>query len=147
MPYAITSDCIGCQICKKICPPDAIFGKKKELHTVNTNICIDCGACGRVCPVKAVENDFGLIATRIRKKDWERPVIDIDTCMSCGICIDTCPAGAIDQAVQKKGNLHAFPFLPDESICMGCGFCATDCPVSAIAMGPRKKKKQARKEA
>ncbi len=142
MAYAITTDCIGCQACKRICPSDAIIGEKKELHTVDTSICIDCGSCGRVCPVKAVEDNVGLTTSRINKKDWKRPIIDMDTCMSCGICIDTCPVGALDQTTLKKTNPHAFPFLPDESICMGCGFCSTDCPVSAIVMYSRKRKKQ-----
>ncbi len=147
MAYAITSDCIGCQACIRICPSDAISGEKKERHTVDTNGCIDCGACGRVCPVKAVEDDFGLITTRVKKKDWKVPSVDLDTCMSCGICIDTCPAGALDQALQKKRNAHAFPFLPEESICMGCSFCEMDCPVSAITMGPRQKRKRSHKDA
>lgn len=137
MAYCITTDCIGCLACQRICPSGAITGNKKELHTINADICIECGACGRVCPAGAVEDMFGMITIRVKKKDWDRPVIDMDTCMSCGICIDTCPAGALDQDLQKKQNPHAFPTLPDESICMGCGFCAADCPVSAITMSPR----------
>lgn len=137
MPYAITTECTGCRACKTICPSNAVSGKRKERHIIDPENCIGCGACGRVCPVSAVEDDFGMIVLRVKKKDWPRPVIDLETCMSCGICEDTCPSGALDMALQKTRNPHPFPLLPDESACMGCGFCAKDCPVSAIIMEKR----------
>lgn len=145
MAYSITSACIGCLACKEICPSYAVQGEKKEQHTIHAHICIECGACGRVCPASAVEDNFGMVATRIKKKDWERPTIDMETCTSCGICIDTCPAGALEERLEKNGNPHPFPALPDASICMGCGFCAADCPVFAITMSPRQKE-EARRE-
>ena len=137
MAYFILDSCIGCTACLTICPSQAVTGEKKELHKIDRAICIDCGACGRVCPAQAVEDDFGLIAQQLRKKDWEKPCFDLNTCMSCSICLDTCPAGALEANMQKVGSSHVFPYLPDESVCMGCGFCAIDCPVDAITMGPR----------
>jgi len=137
MAYFILDSCIGCTACLTTCPSHAVTGEKKEIHKVDGTICIDCGACGRVCPVQAVEDNFGIITKKIRKKDWEKPWFDLDTCMSCGICLDTCPAGALYANMQKVGSRHVFPYLPDESICMGCAFCETDCPVDAITMGPR----------
>lgn len=136
MAYFILDSCIGCQNCQSICPSHAITGEKKEVHKIDGN-CIECGACGRICPAQAVEDNFGLIAQRIRKKDWEKPFFDLDSCMSCGICLDTCPTGALDANMQKVGSRHMFPCLPEELACMGCGFCAADCPVDAITMGPR----------
>jgi formate hydrogenlyase subunit 6/NADH:ubiquinone oxidoreductase subunit I len=112
-------------------------GAKKERHRINPAICIDCGACGRVCPAKSVEDNFGTIAQRTKKQDWEKPFFNLESCMSCGICLDTCPAGALDANLQKVGSRHVFPFLIDDSLCMGCGFCAADCPVGAITMGRR----------
>lgn len=137
MAYFILDSCIGCTNCRAICPSQAIMGEKKGIHKINPAICIECGACGRVCPAKAVEDNFGVMAQRIKKRDWEKPIFNLNACMSCGICLDTCPAGALDANLQKVGSRHAFPCLPDESICMGCGFCAADCPVEAITMGPR----------
>jgi electron transport complex protein RnfB len=141
MAYTITSDCVGCLACKLICPSSAIYGEKEEGHLVNQDICIDCGACGKVCPVEAVVDNYGLTTTRVKRKKWKRPIVDMKTCMSCNICLDTCPTGALEERLKKKGSLHAFPTLPDESICMGCGFCASDCPVSAITMVSRQKSK------
>lgn len=134
MAYSINSKCIGCTACLKICPSSAVLGEKKEPHTINPDLCIECGACGRICPAKAVEDIFGMVAKKIKKKQWPEPVIDLDLCMSCGICTETCPTGALSQSLEKKKNPHTFPVMEDESLCIGCGFCELDCPVGAITM-------------
>jgi len=136
MAYFILESCIGCSACLKICPSHAITGEKKALHTIDAAVCIDCGACGRVCPAAAVQDNFGQVTQALKKRDWDRPMVDLECCMSCGICVDTCPAGALEVTLQKVGSSHLFPSL-DESLCMGCGFCAQDCPVGAIFMAPR----------
>jgi NADH:ubiquinone oxidoreductase subunit F (NADH-binding)/Pyruvate/2-oxoacid:ferredoxin oxidoreductase delta subunit/(2Fe-2S) ferredoxin len=46
--------CIGCAICKKKCPSDAILGAVKQAHHIVVEKCIGCGNCARVCPKKAV---------------------------------------------------------------------------------------------
>lgn len=47
--------CIGCGICVKNCPVDAIkLQEDKKAHT-NEN-CVTCGICVRVCPVNAITN-------------------------------------------------------------------------------------------
>lgn len=137
MAYSINSKCIGCPACKKICPAHAISGEKKEQHLIHDDLCIECGACGRVCPQSAVEDPFGVTVLRIKKKEWDRPFVDMAICTSCNICIDTCPVEALEEKLQIKGNPRPFSHLPDEGVCIGCGFCAADCPVSAITMRPR----------
>ncbi len=136
MAYYINDLCIGCQACLPLCPSQAIMGEKKARHKINGDICIDCGTCGRICPAGSVDDDFGLTAHPIKKKNWERPFFDLDLCMSCNICLDTCPVNALEANLQRVGNRHPFPYLAREAACIGCGFCAADCPVDAIAMGP-----------
>ncbi|WP_294139742.1 NADH-quinone oxidoreductase subunit NuoF [uncultured Sanguibacteroides sp.] len=46
--------CIGCGLCARNCPVDAIVGERKEVHFINTAKCIKCGACMEKCKFKAV---------------------------------------------------------------------------------------------
>lgn len=52
--YYVMYDCIGCGICKKKCPVDAISGSIKSIHEIDTDKCIKCNVCLEVCPVKAI---------------------------------------------------------------------------------------------
>jgi len=46
--------CIGCTLCIKACPTDAILGAPKRMHTVITAHCTGCELCIPVCPVDCI---------------------------------------------------------------------------------------------
>jgi Na+-translocating ferredoxin:NAD+ oxidoreductase RNF subunit RnfB len=46
--------CVGCLLCLKSCPVDAISGERKKVHVIDQDLCIKCGACFDVCPPKIV---------------------------------------------------------------------------------------------
>ena len=46
--------CIGCALCIKACPTDAIVGAAKLMHTVITERCTGCGLCVPPCPVDCI---------------------------------------------------------------------------------------------
>ncbi len=52
--YVLEDDCIGCGICMKACPVDAISGKPKEVYTIDSEACISCGVCADKCPKDAI---------------------------------------------------------------------------------------------
>ncbi|GAD20395.1 RnfABCDGE type electron transport complex subunit B [Acidovorax sp. MR-S7] len=47
--------CIGCTLCLKACPTDAIVGLNKRMHTVITPHCTGCELCLPVCPVDCIQ--------------------------------------------------------------------------------------------
>jgi len=53
--YEILADaCVGCTLCARNCPVNAINGELKKVHTINPDLCIRCGICKQVCNYKAV---------------------------------------------------------------------------------------------
>ena len=51
-PHSVTLDknkCVGCTLCLKRCPTEAIRVHSGRAHIID-NRCIDCGECIRVCP-------------------------------------------------------------------------------------------------
>jgi Na+-translocating ferredoxin:NAD+ oxidoreductase subunit B len=47
--------CIGCTLCIKACPVDAIIGSNKHMHTVIEDVCTGCELCIPACPVDCIE--------------------------------------------------------------------------------------------
>ena len=55
LSYEIDPDkCVGCTMCARVCPANAISGKVKEKHTIAQNTCIKCGACMEKCKFGAI---------------------------------------------------------------------------------------------
>lgn len=50
--------CIGCTLCIKACPTDAIIGTHKRMHTVIEPWCTGCELCIPVCPVDCISLDI-----------------------------------------------------------------------------------------
>ncbi len=67
--------CIGCTLCIKACPTDAILGSNKRMHTVIEPYCTGCELCIPVCPVDCIrlENVSG---TRTGWSAWSAAQAD-----------------------------------------------------------------------
>ena len=48
------NECIGCTVCIKACPVDAILGAAKNLHVVISSECTGCELCVEPCPVDCI---------------------------------------------------------------------------------------------
>src|SRR5262249_48557910 len=64
--------CIGCTLCIKACPVDAIVGASKLMHTVVTGLCSGCDLCVPPCPVDCIE----MVPARGDDAVWDRTRAD-----------------------------------------------------------------------
>ena len=60
-------ECIGCALCLKACPVDAIVGANKHMHTVIADLCTSCELCVPVCPVDCI----GLVNASGERTGWD----------------------------------------------------------------------------
>jgi len=66
MPWINKDKCIGCNICVKQCPVNAIFMKDGKAE-IDMEKCIRCGKCHDVCPQEAVRHDSEKIPFEINE--------------------------------------------------------------------------------
>ena len=61
-------DCIGCTICIKVCPVDAIIGAKHKIHFIINDQCNGCELCISECPVNCMK-----MITNPNNNSWTWP--------------------------------------------------------------------------
>lgn len=126
MSHKITEKCIGCSLCLKSCPVEAISGSLKQQHVIDESACIDCGACARVCAKGAVE------PSATPKKI---PVINAEKCTGCSLCVLNCVKKNLKISEPLfHGDIRTHSEFLGEKNCTGCGVCESVCPVHAIEM-------------
>jgi formate hydrogenlyase subunit 6/NADH:ubiquinone oxidoreductase subunit I len=135
MAHFITEACIGCTLCARNCPVQAITGTVKQRHVINAARCVDCGVCANVCNKGAILDADGNVCAKLPKSEWLKPVVDEGECSACSMCVQACGKDALRISLPKfRGDLKVFAYLAEEKNCVGCGICAETCPLSAITM-------------
>ncbi len=109
--------CIGCKICEKACPFDAIH-VEDHIARIDYDKCTQCMVCAEKCPTKAIT-----AVLEDRKKAYIIP----EKCIGCTICAKNCPVSCISG---ERKQVH----VVDDHECIGCSVCFEKCPVKAIEM-------------
>ena len=67
MPWIKEESCVGCEICVKECPVNAIIMNEDNIAVIDEDNCIRCGRCHDVCPQEAVRHDSERISREAEK--------------------------------------------------------------------------------
>lgn len=141
--------CIGCGICKEVCPKEAIeikrtqYAKREKLEVdINEQKCIYCGICVALCPTKALtlkingEKRVPTLETGSVPKLIHEISIDVTKCqlthtygreLGCAECETACPFNLITISCLNDGELRV-----NKERCVGCGICKSACPYDLI---------------
>ena len=134
------SKCIGCKMCIKVCPANAItFITEEKKVQVHSDRCCFCAQCTEICPVNclAMSNDFAFASY---ERNEEEVIVkdsgDIKVKLENVVKVLEAEPVRLDEDTLVEEELVEEEVKPkyeiDPEKCIGCTKCARLCPVDAI---------------
>ncbi len=119
------ADCIGCTLCIKACPVDAIVGAHEYMHSVIGQYCTGCELCVAPCPMDCIE----MIEAK-PDKNTDRPAKVETACIHCDRCNDICPVDLPAHSLYQLIRACNMDDAISEGLadCILCGSCDVVCP-------------------
>lgn len=133
--------CIGCKMCIKVCPANAItFIEEEKKVQVHSDRCCFCAQCTEICPVNclAMSNDFAFASyerseEEVIVKDSGEFKIKLGNVVK--VLVEE-PIKADEDLLVEEEPVKEEPkpkYEIDPEKCIGCTKCARLCPVEAIS--------------
>ena len=124
------AECIGCTLCIRACPVDAILGAQGQMHVVLEESCTGCDLCREPCPVDCID----LVPLPAQELGPQNPssqyprLAQDATCIHCGFCEPACPKHLKPQLLFRHSGEHEALLALDLDQCIECGQCDRVCP-------------------
>ena len=121
-------ECIGCFLCVRACPVDAIVGAPGFMHTVIEDECTGCELCLPACPVDCID------LVKFNAHPTPSGAIDPTTlgapCIGCNRCEPACPVGLAPRELLWLGAAEKWDAAATLGLdhCIVCRLCDRACP-------------------
>jgi len=128
------SKCIGCKMCIKVCPANAIsyIDEEKKIQ-VHSDRCCFCAQCTEICPVNCLAmSDESMFSSYVRQEEVVTDSGRFDIKIGNVVKVQVSEPSPVEEEMLEEEAAPQPRYEIDPEKCIGCTKCARICPVDAI---------------